>query len=50
MRLVIENGKHYTKENFFMMLSEINPEHLDQYAGRFLKAIVEEAKISKDDI
>lgn len=45
MRLVIENGKQYTKENFFMMLTELNPAHVDAYAGRFLNILVEEVKI-----
>jgi hypothetical protein len=29
MRAVIENGNKFTKEHFFMMLKELNPEHIE---------------------
>ena len=50
MRLVIENGKLYRKENFFMMLNELNPDHVDDQAGRFLKIVIEETGISIIDV
>lgn len=42
MRLVIENGKQFTSENFFMMMRELNPSQIDEYAGRFLRIMAEE--------
>lgn len=42
MRLVIENGKQFTNDNFFMMLQEINPHYLDESASRFLMIMLEE--------
>jgi hypothetical protein len=50
MRLVIENGNLYRKENFFMMLNELNPDHIDEQAGIFLKIVLEETGISIGDV
>ena len=47
LRFVIENGKTYNEDNFFMMLNELNPEQVDTSAGRFLEIIVDELKISR---
>lgn len=50
MRLVIENGKQYTKQNFIMMLKELDPTLLDDFASRFLRIVAEEVGVSSNDI
>jgi hypothetical protein len=42
MRFVIENGKHFTSDNFFMMLREIKAEYIDATAKRFLDILIDE--------
>jgi hypothetical protein len=46
MRIVIENGNHFTKFNFFMMLKELNPGHIESNAGKFLIIMKEEIGVS----
>ena len=50
MRMVIENGKQFSHENFFMMLKELNPLHIDTFAARFLRILVSELDISAHDV
>lgn len=50
MRLVIENGKQYTKQNFIMMLKELDPNLVDDNEGRFLRIIAEEVGVGLNDI
>ena len=50
MRIVIENGIQFTKEHFFMMLKELQPEFIDAFTGRFLRILVEELSIGASDI
>lgn len=50
MRFVIENGKHYTSENFFMMLKEIKSEYIDASAKRFLCIMIDELKIPHTEL
>jgi hypothetical protein len=35
MRIVIENGKEFSKINFFMMLKELSHEHIVEKSERF---------------
>jgi len=42
MRMVIENGNQFKKENFFMMLGVLTSTHLEVYADRFIKIMTEE--------
>ena len=50
MRLVIENGKHYKSDNFFIMLKEIKPEYIDASAKRFLDIMIDELKITRTEL
>ena len=46
MRIVIENGKVFTKINFFMMLKELSHEHIVQASERFFKILIADLSIS----
>jgi hypothetical protein len=50
MRFVIENGKHYTSDNFFMMLKEIKPEYIDASAKRFLDIMIDELQLTRTEL
>jgi hypothetical protein len=40
MRAVIENGNKFTKVHFFMMLKELNHEHIDGQLGKYIRIII----------
>jgi hypothetical protein len=46
MRIVIENGKVFTKINFFMMLRELSQEHIVDSSERFFKILITDLDIS----
>ena len=50
MRIVIENGKTFTKINFFMMVKELTHEHLVESSERFFKILITDLEISEEDI
>lgn len=47
MKRVIENGNQFTEGHFYMMLQELNYEHIGQTVARYLKIIVEELNLSE---
>ena len=46
MRAVIENGNKFTKEHLYMMLKELNAEHIEEQLAKYLKIMIEELDIS----
>ena len=46
MRAVIENGNKFTKKHFFMMLKELNYEHIDSQLAKYLRIMAEELEIT----
>ena len=42
LRIVIENGKSFKKENFFMMIQELSHEHIVTESERYFKIMIEE--------
>jgi hypothetical protein len=50
MRTVIENGKHFTNKNFFMMLRELDHNHVDENAAKFLGIMKEELGITNEEL
>ena len=46
MRAVIENGNKFTKKHFYMMLKELNAEHIEEQLAKYLKIMIEELDIS----
>ena len=46
MRIVIENGKVFTKFNFFMMLRELSHEHIVESSERFFKILIADLDIT----
>lgn len=50
MRIVIENGKNFTNKNYFMMLSELDHNHVDENAAKFLGIMKEELGITNAEL
>ena len=46
MRAVIENGNKFTKKHFYMMLKELNAQHIEEQLAKYLKIMIEELDIS----
>eukprot|EP00347_Sterkiella_histriomuscorum_P011953 403370464 len=46
MRAVIENGNKFTKDHFYMMLKELNSEHIDTQLAKYLRIMIEELEIT----
>ena len=46
MRAVIENGNRFEKKHFFMMLRELNPDHIDGWFAKYLKIMIEQLEIN----
>ena len=49
MRAVIENGNNFKKSDFFLMLREFLPEHIDEHLIKYLKVIIEELGVTQFD-
>lgn len=49
MKAVIENGNKFTKDDLFMMLKELNPDHLDEQVAKYLRILMEELNINRFD-
>ncbi len=50
MRIVIENGKTFSKVNFFMMIKELSHEHVVEKSERFFKILIDDLQITTDEI
>jgi hypothetical protein len=50
LRFVIENGKEFKKDNFFMMLKELNADFIDSSAQRFLQILADELSLTRKDL
>ena len=47
---MIENGKEFKKDNFFMMLKELNADFIDSSAQRFLQILADELSLTRKDL
>ena len=50
MRIVIENGKEFSKINFFMMIKELSHEHIVEKSERFFKILTDDLGVTHDEI
>lgn len=50
MRIVIENGKTFSKINFFMMLKELSHEHIVEKSEHFFNIIIDELEITPEEL
>ncbi len=46
MRIVIENGKQFSTKNYFMMLRELDHNHVDENSAKFLGIMKDELGIT----
>ena len=47
MRIVIENGNYFTKDNLYTMLAQIEAEFIDLTLARYLKILFEEMEVTQ---
>ena len=47
MRVVIENGNYFTKNNLWMMLAEIEAAYIDKVLANYLRILIEELNVKE---